>query len=250
MDTYFNIRYEFHRDSVHSAIDNRLQSKGADYICVADGVILDNANRNPEYLKVVNSGLFSICDSSFVPVYIRLIHGEKRNQYCGAQIFRDIVKSGKYRMAFYGANQAILESLRRNLMEMNPDVKDMMFRELPFLEADQFDYASIASEINADKPDIIWISLGAPKQEYFMHRLRPHLNHGVLIAVGAAFKFYADGTEKRAPDWMVNHHMEFLFRITQEPRKQIRRCRSIIQSLPRLFVHELKQSKRYHITRK
>jgi len=51
------------------------------YVCVADGVIMDVANRNPEYLEVINSGMFCICDSSFVPLYIRLIYGEKKEQY-------------------------------------------------------------------------------------------------------------------------------------------------------------------------
>lgn len=42
---------------------------------MADGVILNIANRDPEYLKVVNGGMFSICDSSYVPLYIKWIYG-------------------------------------------------------------------------------------------------------------------------------------------------------------------------------
>ena len=75
MDYYFNIRYEFGRERVHKAIAERLQRPGSDYICVADGVILNTANRERQYLDVVNGGMFSICDSSYVPLYIRWIHG-------------------------------------------------------------------------------------------------------------------------------------------------------------------------------
>lgn len=242
METYFNIRYEFERDYVHDAIDRRLRQSGADYICVADGVILDTANRQPDYLEVVNSGMFSICDSSFVPVYVRMIHGRRHDQYCGSQIFRDIVSSGRYRMAFLGGNRQILDSLRDNISQWNPAVRDMLFMELPFLEAHEFDYPGIAAALEEDGADIIWISLGAPKQEYFMHRLKPHLSRGVIIAVGAAFKFYSSTGERRAPKWMVSHHMEFVFRIMQDPRKQLRRCRSILMSLPKLLWKE-KQNK-------
>lgn len=82
MNTYFKINYEFDKNSVLEAIDTRLGEPGADYICVADGVILNTANRHKEYLKVVNGGMFSICDSSYVPLYIRFLYGIQYRQYC------------------------------------------------------------------------------------------------------------------------------------------------------------------------
>ena len=84
---YFNIKYEFNKETVHKQIARQLKKKNSDYICVADGVILSIANRKPEYLKVVNEGMFSICDSGYVPLYIRWIHGIHYEQYCGSQIF-------------------------------------------------------------------------------------------------------------------------------------------------------------------
>lgn len=240
MQTYFNIRYEFDRDAVHKATGDRLLRPGSDYISVADGVILDTANRVPEYLEVVNSGMFAICDSSYVPLYIRLIHGKKYSQYCGSEIFRDIVSSRRYRMIFLGTQQPVLDALKTNLTAMNPDVAGMTFAELPFRAVEDFDYPAIARMIEQDGADIVWVALGAPKQEYFMHRLRPHLSHGVMIAVGAAFKFYSGLAERRAPEWMVRAHMEFLFRIAQDPRKQLRRCSNIVTSLPRLLFNELR----------
>lgn len=241
MKTYFNIHYEFDREAVHRAIDDRLCRPGSDYIAVADGVILETANRRPDYLDVINSGMFAICDSSYVPLYIRLIHGERYSQYCGSQIFRDIISSRKYRMIFLGTQQPILDSLRENLMTMNPDVGSMQFIELPFLPVEKFDYAAIADTITRDGAEIVWVALGAPKQEYFMHRLRPHLQHGIMIAVGAAFKFYSGLGEKRAPEWMIRSHTEFIYRISQEPRKQLRRCSNILFSLPRLLLTEIRK---------
>lgn len=241
---FFNIRYEFEPAEVRSAIDRRLDKAGADYICVADGVILNTANRVPEYLEVVNSGMFSICDSSYVPMYIKMIYGESYNQYCGSQIFRDLVGSRAYRMIFLGTQQPVLDSLRENIAAWNPDVLDMKFVELPFCTVDEFDYRSIAEMVDSDGADIIWVALGAPKQEYFMHRLKPHLKRGVMIAVGAAFKFYSGESEKRAPEWMIHAHLEFLFRIMQEPRKQLARCKGIVTYLPKMFFREIRTKHR------
>lgn len=241
MTTYFNIKYEFDRKQVHDSIYRRIHEPGADYICVADGVVMNTANRNPDYLAVVNGGMFAICDSGYVPLYIKWIYGKRYEQYCGSEIFMDIVKSCKYRMCFIGTNQTILDALKERLKSINPDVEGMMFRELPFRDVDQFDYPEIARHINDDGADIIWVALGAPKQEYFMNRLKPHLDHGVIIAVGAVFKFYSGMDEKRAPDWMVRHHLEFAYRIFSEPKKQLSRCWWIIATLPRLLYEEYRR---------
>ena len=228
------------REKIHEAISERLRQPGSDYICVADGVILNTANRIPEYNKVVNGGMFAICDSSYVPLYIKWIYGKRYQQYCGSEIFENIVKSRKYRMIFLGTQQSVLDGLKENLTLMNPDVDQMNFIELPFREVKDFDYPAIAKMVTDDGAEIIWVALGAPKQEYFMHYLQPHLNHGVMIAVGAAFKFFSGGKTNRAPEWMVKNHLEFIHRIVKEPKKQFNRCYHIIKSLPTLLYKEWK----------
>lgn len=243
MNTYFNIRYEMDRGEVHRHIAERLTQPESDYICVADGVILNIANRKPEYLDVINGGMFAICDSSYVPLYIRWIHGIEYKQYCGSEIFIDIVASRKYRMIFMGTSQSTLDGLKENLKKYNPDVESMSFVELPFKKVEDFDYDAIAKMVEEDGADIVWVALGAPKQEYFMSYLKPHLHHGVMIAVGAAFKFFSGTDTNRAPAWMVRHHMEFVHRLYKEPRKQFRRCFHIVATLPWLLFTEWRHSK-------
>ena len=77
---------------IHQAIDKQVQMNSPAYICVADGVVLNIANRNPTYLDVINGSMFSICDSGYVPVYLKWIYGIKRAHYCGSQIFMDIIQ--------------------------------------------------------------------------------------------------------------------------------------------------------------
>lgn len=244
METYFNINYEFEPAQVHQAIAERLTRPGGDYITVADGVILDNTHRHPDYLTAVNGGMFAVCDSSYVPLYLRWIYGIERSQYCGSQIFHDVVASRRYRMIFLGTHRHILNGLRSELTKLNPDVASMTFTELPFCSVEEFDYAAIARQIEADGADIIWVALGAPKQEWFMHRLKPHLKRGVMIAVGAAFKFYSGlPDQRRAPQWMIRSHTEFVYRIFSEPRKQLRRCSSLLFTLPTLLYQENKRKK-------
>ena len=243
METYFNIHYEFNKKHIYELINEHLDKGKPGYICVADGVILNIANRNKTYLQVINGSMFSICDSSYVPIYLKWIYGIKREQYCGSQIFMDIIKMKKYRMFFMGTSTQTLTTLKTNLTKWDSRIADMMFYELPFRAVEDFDYKAIAEEVNADGADVIWIALGAPKQEIFMSKLKPYLNRGVMIAVGAAFKFYSGLDEKRAPQWMVKHHLEFVYRIFSDPQKQLRRCAWIVITLPKLLFGEWKKKK-------
>lgn len=242
MTQYFNINYEFDVPTILRGIDEHVrQGKGADYICVADGVILSNANRKPEYLQVINGGVFTICDSSYVPLYLRWIYGKRFDQYCGAEILMDIIRKRKYRMLFMGSSQKVLDGLRRTLVKIDPAIAGMTFYELPYCKVDDFDYPAIARMVTDSGADIIWVSLGAPKQEMFMSRLKPHLQRGVMIAVGAAFKFYSDAKESRAPEWMRKRHMEFVYRLLRDPKKQFRRCFFIVLTLPGILLQEYKK---------
>lgn len=238
METYFNIRYEFDKKRVHELIDGQLSKGEPGYICVADGVILNIANRNKSYSHVVNNSMFSICDSSYVPLYLRWLYGIKREQYCGSQIFMDVVRKKKYRMFFLGSSAQVLKALKEKLVHYDKRIAEMDFYELPFRNVEDFDYPNIAKNVEAANADIIWVALGAPKQEIFMSNLKPFLSHGIMIGVGAVFKFYSGLDEKRAPEWMVKHHLEFVCRIFSEPKKQLRRCAWIIVTLPQILREE------------
>jgi len=85
------------------------------------------------------------------------------------------------------------------------------FRDLSLKESDK-----IIDMINEAKPDILWVGLGSPKQDIWMHRNRKKLDAPLLIGVGAAFDFLAE-TKKRAPGFMQRLGLEWLYRFILEP---------------------------------
>lgn len=244
METYFKIRYEFEKGEVFRQISNVLEQNKTGYICVADGNVLTHVQRDESYHTALYNSLFAVCDSGWVPLYLRGLFGIRRPQYCGYQIFQDIVHSCQYRMFFLGGDQKTLDALRDRLISLNPDIAGMTFMELPFSTVEKFDYANIAKQINADRPDIIWVALGAPKQEKFMYYLHPYLDRGIQIAVGAVFHFFSGLEIRRAPRWMVKCKLEFLHRLMVEPQKQFSRCRGIVSTLPQIYGNDRKRKKK------
>lgn len=148
-------------------------------------------------------------------------------------------------MIFLGTKQTVLDALQQNLAKENPDVAGMTFKELPFCTVDQFDYKGIAETIEKDGAEIIWVALGAPKQEIFMYRLKPHLKKGIMIAVGAVFNFYSKlpNVPHACPKWMHKKRLGFVHRLLTEPKKQSKRCWHIVVTLPRILRKERRTRK-------
>ncbi|MEN9223650.1 MAG: WecB/TagA/CpsF family glycosyltransferase, partial [Thermostichus sp. BF3_bins_97] len=161
------------------------------------------------------------------------------DSYIGADLFLGFIEMCLFKQYFLGNTPEVLEGLRENLSKIDPNIQTMRFCPLPFEEVENFDYLSIAKDINAHQPDIIWVSLGAPKQELFMHRLLPYLEQGVMFGFGAIFNFNArTGSVKRAPKWMLRWRLEWLYRAVEEPRKNIPRYLRFIYLLPGLIWRE------------
>ena len=240
MERYFGINYEFSRAKIYEKIDQTIASGAKGYVCAVEGNVLTETKLDSAYRDIVNHSMFSICDSSWVPMFIRWIHHVKVQPYQGPQMFIDMVKMQKYQMYFLGSDSTTLSALRSNLQQYDPRIANMPFRDLPFCAVEEFEYESIAEDINHENPDVIWVSLGAPKQEQFVYRLEPFLKRGVMVAVGAAFKFHCGIPRlQRAPKWVINMHLEFLYRLFQEPKKQFRRLKKIISTLPSILREEI-----------
>lgn len=244
MRKYFNVPIEFDKAKVDSIIQTTIANKGKGYVCSVEANIISTANRKPSYMNVVNNALVNICDGSMVATLLGFIHRKNLKPYIGASLFTDYVHMKKYRQYFIGNTREVLDGLKENLSKIDPAIATMQFQELPFRKVEDFDYPGIAEKINADKPDIIWVSLGAPKQEEFMYRLQPYLKQGVAFGFGAIFNFNAGvGHVKRAPKIMLKLRSEWLYRAIEEPKKNIPRYWSFAKQLPKLVTYEFRNLK-------
>jgi len=240
----FNINLEFDRKSVLEAIEYSLNHEKSNYICVVDGNVLANANKEEKFNNLVNSSLKNICDGSYIALFANKIYKTNFKGFTGTELFEDLIKQKKYRSYFLGGSEEILVGLKDSLLKIDPNIETMAFQPLPFRKAEEFDYRSIAERINRDRPDLIWVSLGAPKQERFMYRLKPFLKRGVMIGVGAVFNFYSlTSEEKRAPHIFIKYKMEWLYRIIKSPSKQFPKMVSFISIFPRVYLQEKRKSK-------
>lgn len=239
MRKYFNIPLEFDQITFDNIIKDAINNKTKGYVCVVDGNVLATANKNREYREIINGGLVNSCDGSSIALLAGKIHKQRFSTYTGPEIFTKYVKEN-YRQYFLGNTEDNLQLLKKRFTELGYNTNLFKFESLPFRNVDDFDYVTIASNINDFAPDIIWVSLGAPKQELFISKLYSKANVGVLFAIGAAFNLFLGGkSNKRAPQIFRKIHMEWLYRVFQEPQRIGKRALNYLIILPRLIFHEI-----------
>ena len=103
---------------------------------------------------------------------------------------------------------------------MDCNLKEMTVIEALIYNLEEID--KINNMIRKTQPDILIVGLGCPKQEKFMYHHCKELGVPISFGLGASFDFEA-GNIKRAPRWMANHGLEWLFRITQDPKRMAKR---------------------------
>jgi N-acetylglucosaminyldiphosphoundecaprenol N-acetyl-beta-D-mannosaminyltransferase len=117
----------------------------------------------------------------------------------------------------YGATADTLEALERNLLKSFPELKIAGSYSPPFRELTVDEDIAAVNAINESGAGVVWVSLGCPKQEDWMASHRGRVQ-AVMIGVGAAFDYHA-GTVTRAPIWMQQYGLEWLYRLFSEPKR-------------------------------
>jgi len=118
-----------------------------------------------------------------------------------------------------GSASGVAERAATAVMSKWPHVKIVGTYSPPMgFEHDEEEQQNILARVNAVKPDFLVVGLGAPKQELFVHKHREHLEASVAVCVGGTIDYLA-GDLPRAPLWMRNAGLEWLYRCLTEPRR-------------------------------
>lgn len=123
-----------------------------------------------------------------------------------------------WRHYFYGGGEGVADLLVQNLTARFPGLQIAGICSPPFRPLTPEEDEAMVAQINATKPDLVWVGLSTPKQERWMHAHVGRLHAPVLLGVGAAFDFHA-GLKPQAPGWMQQSGTEWLFRLLTEPRR-------------------------------
>jgi len=158
----------------------------------------------------------------------RLLGGKIKERVTGSDVFASLNKrmnkAGSMRVFFLGSTEETLELVRKRMAYDYPAIKVAGTFSPPFKDMYSSDeITKMVKAINSAAPDVLWVGLSAPKQEKFIFENRARLNVKFVAAVGAVFDFYSGNVKRNKDSWFVNHGMEWLPRLVQEPGRLWRR---------------------------
>lgn len=203
-------------------IEKNIEELRGKYICVGNVHTTVMAHDDAHYHTVQSEAAFVLPDGKPLSVYSRKHGFADAERVTGPDLMLELFKRDNgLRHYFYGSTEETLAMLREKLMEQYPNLKIAGMVSPPFHELSEAEDAEEVRKINESGADIIWVGLGAPKQENWMYEHKDKVQ-GVMIGVGAGFDYHA-GNIKRAPKWMQKMSLEWLYRLLQDPKRLFKR---------------------------
>jgi N-acetylglucosaminyldiphosphoundecaprenol N-acetyl-beta-D-mannosaminyltransferase len=177
---------------------------------------------NTKYRELLQSIPLVLADGIGIHIACRMLNTAMADNVNGTDLFPFLCERAEQRkipIYFLGGRDGIAERMVGNLKETWPELRIAGFHHGYFDESDE---AALIEEIASSGAGILLTAFGAPRQELWLQRHQQNLGVGVCIGVGGLFDFYS-GNIKRAPVWMREIGMEWVYRLLQEPGRMWRR---------------------------
>lgn len=207
------------KEQLLNNFDQWIAESGSHYVCVSNVHTTMMGVDDLSFQEITNSASAVVMDGKPLAWVAKLKGAKTAERITGADIIHAACLSSekKYRHFFLGGAEGIPETIKRKLQMQNPELQVVGTLSPPFRSLNAEEKEKIVKTINEAKPDILWVGLGAPKQEKWISEHRDKVDAPIMIGVGAAFDFYA-GNIPRAPHWLQGMGMEWFFRLLMDPR--------------------------------
>lgn len=182
------------------------------------------ARNNPKFMTALKACDAVVADGVGVTLVGRLTGVDVGPRITGLDFFMGFMSRLNRRGGrafFFGSSDAVLQRL---VARLNRDFPKVAIEVLspPYGEWSEAQNDAMVARIREAKPDVLWVGMTAPKQELWVHANASRANVPVVGSIGAVFDYYA-GTIKRAPQWLCNLGLEWLYRLLGEPKRLWRR---------------------------
>ena len=189
------------------------------YICICNVHMLMEAKKCIEFKNVLNNSNITTPDGMPIAKVLSFKYKIKQERVAGMDLMPELIRECSVRkksIFLYGSTENTLSNIVNKSKFLYPDL-DINFFSPPFRPLSDIEKEDVIEIINKFSPDFVFVSLGCPKQEKWMAEHKGIVK-SCMIGLGGAFSVYA-GHQKRAPIWMRNNSLEWLYRLILEPKR-------------------------------
>lgn len=205
-----------------AVLEEKLQKKEQAFVVTANAEIIMMCQQDKEYNNIVSEQADLVLPDGAGAVWAgRYLGNEVPERVAGFDLYNQLLKLSAdkgYKVYFFGGAPGVAEAAKNKAEELYPGVQIVGCRNGYFTEAEE---EAIIKEINDAAPDMLFVALGAPKQEKWLVKYRNQLKSRVLMGIGGSFDVLA-GKMERAPKWMQEASLEWAFRLYKQPSRFMR----------------------------
>ncbi len=198
-----------------------IRRKEQHYVCVTPAHSVMDCYHDPSLREVFNESGLTTADGMAI-VWLLRLHGCRHvSRVYGPDLMREACRLSvekRWRHYLYGGEPGVAEGLKSALEAQYKGIEIVGTYSPPFRPLTEDEEGQVVAAINAASPDILWVGIGSPKQERWMHQHCGKVSASVMAGVGAAFDFLTARTPQ-APRWMQQAGLEWLYRFWHEPRR-------------------------------
>lgn len=213
-------------DETLDAIDSLIKEDNCSYVVTPNVDHIVQLEKDEELKRVYENASLILTDGKPLIWISNQYKTPIKEKISGSDLFPRVcelaAKKG-YTMYLLGAAEGVADKAAKNLMDKYKGLNIVGTYSPPFgFEKDKVELKKIERQIQEVHPDILIVGLGCPKQEKYMYHHCKELDVPISFGLGASIDFEA-GNIKRAPRWMSEHGLEWLYRITQDPKRLAKR---------------------------
>lgn len=214
-------------DTLRLLLDWVERRDGTRFFACVNAHSAEMAHRDPRFMEALQAADLLVADGAGVLLASMILGGRIRERVTGPDLFTAVSRALDHRggrSVFYlGGTPETLERIAVRHRAEFPNVSIAGMHAPPFRPAfSPEDLASIAEMVARAAPDVLWVGLGAPKQEKLLLDLRPSLAVPLCGPVGAMFDYFA-GNVAMPPKWVERCGLHWLHRLLRNPRRLWRR---------------------------
>ena len=207
-------------------VSNILNSKNSLKVAICNTNTVVRSYRDNQLSKIINSFDIKTPDGFPIAKSSSILYKNGQSRVDGYNVLLTTINDGLSMNTshyFYGSNDLVLKKLIEKLKNDFPDINIVGSFSPPMGSYEELAEEKYAKDIIETKPDIVWVSLGFPKQELFINLFQQKYSVGSnLVGIGAVFEWVA-GTKIKAPEFLANLGLEWILRLAQEPKRLFRR---------------------------
>lgn len=213
-------------DETLDAIDSLIKEDNCSYVVTPNVDHIVQLEKDEELKRVYENASLILTDGKPLIWISNWYKTPIKEKISGSDLFPrvcDLAAKKGYTMYLLGAAEGVADKAAKNLMNKYKGLNIVGTYSPPFgFEKDKLELKKIERQIQEVHPDILIVGLGCPKQEKYMYHHCKELDVPISFGLGASIDFEA-GNIKRAPRWMSEHGLEWLYRITQDPKRLAKR---------------------------